>query len=152
MGAGQFPAGLGPAGEDPVAQASRASNNSPPNAAYLDLKARNLLLNADGSTASMHPVDQAAQWSFLIRRGTLQADPRVGHTFFDAPALTGAAKLNDLRLRARDAFPFSRLIANRDVEFIDIQLADPKKGETGIGVFYRNLRLDATKTQTAIVT
>lgn len=149
MGAGDFCAGEGDAGEDPVSDASPAVNNTPPAAAYLDLATKNFRLNEDGSTAEMHPVDQAAQWSFLNRQGTLHADTRVGHTFFQAPPLTGEAKLNDLRRRAREAFPFSKLIAQRDVEFIDVVLADPKKGETGIAVLYRNLRLDPTKTQTA---
>lgn len=149
MGAGDFDAGDGDAGEDPVAAASPAVNNAPVPAAYLDLATKNYRLNDDGSSVAMHPVDQAAQWTFLNRQGSLQGDARVGHTFFQAPPLTGEAKLNDLRRRAREAFPFSKLIAQGDVQFIDVALADPKKGETGIAVLYRNLRLDPTQTQTA---
>lgn len=152
MGAGDFCAGDGDAGEDPVAPPSPASDNVPPAAAYLDLGSKNFLLNADGTMASMHPVDQAVQWSFAIRRGTHKADQRIGHTFFQAPPLTGAAKQKDLEARAQDAFPFSKLIAQKDVQFIGVTVADPKKGETGIVVAYRNLRLDPTQTQTANAT
>jgi hypothetical protein len=152
MGAGAYPAGMGPAGEDPVAAPSRASANTPPAAPYLDLELRDYKLNANGTTASMHPVDQAAQWSFAIRRGTHKADARVGHTFFEAPPLTGAAKINDLSLRAQDAFPFRRLIAQGLIAFEGVQVADPKKGETGIAVHYRNLVLDPLNVQTTTVT
>jgi hypothetical protein len=152
MGAGDFGAGDGPAGEDPVAAPSPASANTPPAAPYLDLGLRNYLLNADGTTAAMHPVDQAAQWSFAVVRGTHKADPRVGHTFFSCPpGLSGAAKLNEMTLRAQDAFPFSRLIKAGQIAFEGVQIADPKKGETGIAVLYRNLVLDPLQTQTATV-
>jgi hypothetical protein len=151
MGAGAFPAGAGPAGEDPVAAHSAASANTPPAAPYLDLGLRDYRLNADGTTASMHPVDQAAQWSFMIRRGTHKADPRVGHTLFDGPPLSGAAKLNDMTLRAMDAFPFSRLIKDGKIAFEGVQLADPKKGETRIAVHYRNLAIDPLQVRTTTV-
>jgi hypothetical protein len=87
----------------------------------------------------------------MIRRGSHKADPRVGHTFFDGPPLSGAAKLNDLTLRAQDAFPFSRLIKEGKVEFVGLKIADPKKGETGIAVHYRNLVLDPLQIQTTTV-
>lgn len=151
MGAGSAPAGIGPAGEDPVAALSAPSANTPPDSPYLDLELRNYKLNANGTTANMHVVDQAAQWSFAIRRGTHKADPRVGHTFFEAPALSGQAKLNDLNLRAQDAFPFSRLISEGKIFFVGVQLADPKKGETGIAVHYRNLVADPLNVQTTTV-
>jgi len=153
MGAGDFSAGDGPAGEDPVTAPSTASANTPPPAPYLDLGLRDYRLNANGVTASMHPVDQAAQWSFAIRRGTHKVDPRVGHTFFDSPSgLSGAAKQNDLNLRALDAFPFSRFIAAGQIEFVGVQVADPKKGETGIAVHYRNLVADPLQVKTTTVT
>lgn len=153
MGAGEFSAGDGDAGEDPVAALSPASANTPPPAPYLDLGLRDYKLNADGTTAAMHPVDQAAQWSFAVRRGTHKADPRVGHTFFQSPpGLSGAAKQNDLTLRAQDAFPFSRLIKAGQIEFVGVHVADPKKGETGIAVHYRNLALDSLQIRTTTVT
>ncbi len=153
MGAGEFEAGDGGAGEDPVAAPSAASANKPPPAPYLDLGLRDYKLNADGTTAAMHPVDQAAQWSFAIRRGTHKADARVGHTFFQSPpGLSGVAKQNDMTLRALDAFPFSRLIKSGQIAFEGVQVADPKKGETGIAVHYRNLVLDPLKIQTTTVT
>jgi hypothetical protein len=151
MGAGQFAAGDGPAGEDPVAAPSAPSANDPPAAAYLDLELRNFKLNADGTFAEMHPVDQAAQWSFAIRRGTHKADRRVGHTLFDGPPLTGVAKQNDLNIRAQNAFPFSRLISEGKIAFEGVQVADPKKGETGVAVHYRNLALDPLNILTATV-
>lgn len=153
MGAGDFAAGDGPAGEDPVAEPSAASANTPPPAAYLDLGLRDFKLNADGTTASMHPVDQAAQWSFAVVRGTHKADPRVGHTFFSCPpGISGAAKQNEMTLRALDAFPFSRLVKEGKIAFEGVQLADPKKGETRIAVHYRNLVLDPLAIQTTTVT
>lgn len=152
MGAGSFPAGSGPAGEDPVAAASPASANVPPLAAYLDLGLRDFLLNADGTIASMHPVDQAVQWSFAIRRGKHKADQNVGHTFFESPpGLSGAAKVNDLSFRAQDAYPFSRLIKSGLVAFAGVDVASPKSGETGIAVRYRNLVLDPTQVLTTTV-
>lgn len=153
MGAGEFAAGDGAAGEDPVAVPSAASANTPPPAPYLDLGLRNYKLNADGTIARMHPVDQAAQWSFAVVRGTHKADPRVGHTFFKSPpGLSGEAKQNDLTLRALDAFPFSRLIKAGQIEFVSVQFVDPKKGETRIAVHYRNLVLDQLQIQTTTVT
>jgi len=153
MGAGEFGAGDGPAGEDPVAEASAASANTPPPAPYLDLGLRNYKLNDDGAIAAMHPVDQAAQWSFAVVRGSHKADLRVGHTFFSCPAgLTGEAKQNEMTLRALDAFPFSRLVKAGQIAFEGVQLADPKKGETGIAVHYRNLVADPQQIKTTTVT
>jgi hypothetical protein len=153
VGAGDFPAGDGGAGDDPAITTPRVAPNVPPAAPYLDLGLRDYKLNADGTTPSMHPVDQAAQWSFVIRRGTHKADPRVGHTFFESPpGLSAAAKLNDLNLRAQEAFPFSRFIKAGQIAFEGVQLADPKKGETGIAVHYRNLVLDPLQIRTTTVT
>jgi len=153
MGAGDFEAGEGPAGEDPVAAPSPPVSNTPPPAPYLDLGLRDYKLDADGRVAPMHPVDQAAQWSFAVRRGTHKADPRVGHTFFEAPlGLSGDAKQKDLEFRAQDAFPFSRLIKAKLIAFVGVQFADPKKGETGIAVLYRNLVSNPLAIQSTTVT
>ena len=151
MGAGEFAAGDGGAGEDPVAAASPAVNLQPPAAAFLDLATRNLRVNQDGSYAVMHPADQAAQLSFMVRRGTLSSSPNIGHTFFEAPPLSGAAKQKDLDLRAQDAFPFRQLVAAKVLAFEGVEVQTPKFGETRIAIHYRNLVLDPTKTQTAFV-
>ena len=151
MGAGSFGAGSGPAGLDPVAITSPVTATLTPAAPYLDLKLKNFKLNADGSFAAQHPVDQAVQWSFAIRRGTHKADARIGHTLFDGPRLTGDAQLKDLTQRAADAFPFSVLLEKKQVAFEGVQVVNPKNGETDLAVHYRNLVLDPTQRLTASV-
>jgi hypothetical protein len=128
-------------------------NNTPPPAPYLDLGLRDYKLTADGKVEAMHPVDQAAQWSFAVRRGTHKADARIGHTFFEVPpGLSGDAKQKELELRAQDAFPFSRFIKAGQIAFVGVQVADPKKGETGIAVLYRNLVANPLAIQSTTVT
>jgi hypothetical protein len=81
MGAGNFPAGTGFAGLDPVAPYSPSPQaGSPPEAMVFDLTTRQWVINDDGTMASQHPVDQEVQLALGIEFGKIPCVPADGNT------------------------------------------------------------------------
>jgi hypothetical protein len=146
-----YPFGVGPFGEDPVQTSDPAVQQTPPAAIYLDLGTQDAKVE-DGLWTSMHPVDQAVQLSFGVRRGTLRSAPDVGHQF-DLIRVIGNTRFEgDVRAATRDAFPFSRLVTDGSITHLDTVIQRGKSGEFRVLVSYVNNKLPRSpgqKPQTA---
>ncbi len=78
MGAGAFPAGLGPAGADPVYVAGPVVPPVMPRALKFDPQTRRFIQNADGSMADVHPVDQQVVFVIFFEKGSIPSQPTLG--------------------------------------------------------------------------
>lgn len=149
MGAGDFPAGVGPAGFDPVAFVSPALQFTPPLAALFDLGTRTFPFMTDGSgrLQSVHPVDQQVNLALGLIEGTVTSVKDLGASF----ARLQRASLADLQkegaLMANRAL--ARLISNNDIEVREVTATRPIPGRVYIAVNYVNLRLQGTATRSA---
>ena len=132
--------GVGPFGEDPVQTSDPAVQNTPPASIYLDLGTQDARVEG-GLWASMHPVDQAVQLSFGVRRGTLRSAPNVGHELNEIRVLGNARFEGDVRAAARDAFPFARLVDDGSITHLATEVQRGKAGEFKVLVSYINNQL-----------
>jgi hypothetical protein len=146
VGAGSFPAGFGPAGVDPVVASEPSGPFTPPAAIYIDLGTADAKVVA-GVWQSMHPVDQAVQLSFGVRRGTIRSAPNVGHEFDKIRVIGNVRFEGDVRAAARDAFPFSKLVDNGSITHLDTMIQRGKTGEFKVLVSYINNKLPRTPQQ-----
>src|SRR5258706_11011806 len=83
MGAGDSPAGVGPAGFDPPLPLPPPTAFSPPQAALFDLATRMFPLMTDGSgrLREVHPIDQAVALGLGLVQGTIGSAPEIGAKF-----------------------------------------------------------------------
>jgi len=136
-GAGSFPAGMGPAGADPV-------QSSPPRAPInlgamrYEGSTRGWVQDSTGQYVKLHPVEQAVALSMCTRKGSLKSNPRVGNTLFEIEYLGGDDLAKDVEDRVRNAYPLSVLVAAGDVEIVRIE-HDETNG-LFVALYFRNLR------------
>jgi hypothetical protein len=148
MGAGDFEAGAGPAGEDPVVEQTPYQPIKPPAAIYLDLATRDSRLDSNGNWDAMDTTEQQVVISFAYFKGTVKSAPNVGNDFNQLPRNRGAALIPDALRIASEAFPFSDLIAKGYASLEGVIVQSPKWGEARIAVQWRNLRKDPNQVVT----
>ncbi len=140
MGAGDFEAGLGLAGEDPLPELSPARNVTPPDALWFDGATADFLLE-NGLYRSLHPVDQAVALALCIRQNTLGSAPNTGNLLRTIRKLgpTTAATADTM---VRNAL--SSLVLNGDIEIREVQVQTrTPQGALLVAVTYKNLRKTA---------
>jgi hypothetical protein len=144
-GAGQFPAGSGPAGGAPITAGSLLAPRNPPAAIYLDGASKDALVDPDGFWVEMDPIDQQVVTTFTTPKGALKHAPEIGHEFMSLPRKTGTALDNELRARAARAEPFATLLSKGTVVLDAVYITRQKTGETNIVIQYRNMRKDPNR-------
>jgi len=138
MGAGDFPAGVGPAGFDPVADPS-APGSRQPAAILFDLATKRYLFNPDGTAQEIHPVDQAVAFAFGFEQGSCPSTPNVGNRIraeIRRLLPSSANKAIDLAKLA-----LKRLTDAGDIQIVAIEPSSPVRGRFIVHVDYVNLRL-----------
>lgn len=145
MGAGQFPAGIGPAGFDPVADPSPPRTTPELSALKFDGASRDWVMLADGRYEAAHPVDQKVALSLLVELGTIASATNIGSKL--KKIRPGGASM---RAQVTDAintsFPLSALLANGDVETDAIEIELTTSGYN-VAYYYFNLRIDSERTR-----
>lgn len=143
MGAGNFPAGAGPAGLDPLPPPSPPRDVSPPAALYFDGRTQGFPLDAQGRYVGIHPVDQAVALALIVRLGTLGAVPEQGAAFRDIRKITPSTGTQATDM-ARIAL--AAIVQRGDITILDIQVETRRTmGAVLIAVSYKNLRTIPTK-------
>jgi len=138
------PCGAGLCGADiPGLSAPIAPLN---NAVFYDGRTHTIVLNADGTAQTLHPVDQEVIFDLSNELGSVPNDPGRG---LDVQAIKDADDARKL-LTAQDrvnlclAGPLSR----GDIDILDVSLQDnPPAGSLGLSVTYENLRLPKSAPQ-----
>jgi len=91
MGLGAYALGAEPAGLDPVLPPSpQAGVGAPPTALKFDLTLRQWVFNANGTLASVHPVDQRVVLALGFALGKIPAAPGIGNTLRSIPRVVPA--------------------------------------------------------------
>ncbi len=151
MGAAQYPAGNGPAGEDPLPALTAPRNVQPPAALLFDGASRAFPLDANGLYRAIHPVDQRVALALLIALGTVGSAPSLGSSL---RAIRRIVPTTPTDARNRIDVALSDLVAARDIEVTKVEV-ETRRAPTGsllVAVSYRNLRLSAlSSTPTRIV-
>jgi hypothetical protein len=142
MALGDYPAGEGPAGFDPVMASSRVAPVVP-KALYIDLEKRTVLYDANGYAKAMHPVDQTMAICCGIKKGTLTSSPDDG---LDVDRILQAS-LASRQSVAEDAVNVAAAgpIGRGDVTIRRV-LASTGTGQISLIVDYRNNRTAVIRT------
>ena len=150
MGAGNFAAGQGFGGADPVLDPSLPPVFRFPDAIHPLIETGSFKLEQrvelSGLTwASIHPVDQAVILAFMIRRGTYAPAPEIGATFREITRISGQPLIEEVKAAVRVARPFSDMVSQKFVEHVGTKVENPKRGEFRVAIEYRNLRVLAER-------
>lgn len=140
LGLGWFPAGIGPAGYDPVVPPDAPRNVRPPAALRLDGASRDYVLDADGFYAESHPVDQKVGLALLVSRGAIAAVPDLGNRLRTIRRVSAAVAETLARQHIREAL--ADLISGKSIEIESIVIDTAVAGRLLFSVAYRNLELD----------
>jgi len=147
MGAGNFPAGFGPAGLDPLPDPVPPRSVTPPAALRYDGATKDFPLDANGHYLGIHPVDQAVALALLIGLGTISSARNTGAAFRQIKRITPStvAQATDMANAA-----LKDLVRAKKIEILDISVETRvPPGATLVAVSYTNL---VTKKRATITT
>jgi hypothetical protein len=140
LGLGWFPAGIGPAGYDPVVPADAPRNVRPPAALRLDGATRDYVLGEDGFYEESHPVDQKVALAILVSRGAIAAVPDLGNRLRTIRRVSRTVAETLVRQHIREAL--AELIRGKSIEIESIVIDTAVAGRLLFSIAYRNLDLD----------
>lgn len=146
LGLGWFPAGVGPAGYDPVIPPDAPRRVRPPVALRYDGATRDFVLRADGFYAEIHPVDQKVSLAMCISRGAVAAVPGLGNKLRTIRRTTAAVATTLAKQYVREAL--ADLLAAKSIALKDVTVQADVPGRLLVFVLYHNLELDETTTNT----
>ena len=138
-GVGWFPAGIGPAGYDPVIPPDAPRDVRPPAALQFDGQTRDFPLNATGFYKESHPVDQRVALALSISRGAIAAAPDVGNKLRTIRRVSPAVAETLAKQYIREALADLTAAKSIRVDQIKIDLSVP--GRLMFAVTYLNLEL-----------
>jgi hypothetical protein len=142
MGFGEEAFGEVPFGLSPQAQPARRV--VPAFQAYdIDVRARDIPIDANGFYKSIHPVDHRVRLNLLIGLGVVPADQSVGSTLFSMPFDTDENMTADGNRRVRNAL--RQLIDDGDIQIDSLTVSgsamSSAPGRLVFLLVYKNLRL-----------
>jgi len=147
MGAGAFPAGVGPAGADPLPVpfgATPPRNRTPPAALLFDGASQDFLLDpATGLYREINPVDQQVALALLVNLGSITSAPEVGAPFRSILRITPSTKTEATRM-AQDAL--ADLVQQQLIQVVTVEVDVYFEGGFAVAVQYRNLVTQQTPT------
>lgn len=144
MGAGDFPAGFGPCGMDPLPPPVPPRAVTPPAALRFDGATKDFLLDAEGHYLAIHPVDQAVALALLVGLGTAPSAPAVGAAFRQIKRITPSTKVQATNMATAALAALVRA-GKVGVLSIAVEVRLPQ-GATLIAVTYQNLLTKKTPT------
>lgn len=141
MGAGNFRAGAGIAGVNPVIRTAPLLPLVTPRAIFYDPSVRNYDPSvSDGQGGGIHPIDQIVATRLTIEQGTSASNPTLGMRV--RARFNGAAPDQHQAIAQQEVqIALADLLAAGDVLVLSVVLAtDPSNGAQGITVNYQNMR------------
>lgn len=138
MGAGAHPAGLGPAGANPFAEAPLPRNVSLPTAILFDGQSGDYLLDANGRYQSLHPVSQRVALKLLVKFGAIASSPKTGAAFSVIKRGTPAQREAQARQIVNDTLKAD--IAAGDIRLVRTDVDTSNRYATLVAVYFVNLR------------
>lgn len=154
MGAGNFPAGVGPAGLDPVYVATPTTPGTFPTALAFDPGLRGYVQNADGTMKSIDPVDAEVALLLGIEQGSIPSAATLGQKLRAVLTRTPPSKQKAIATQEvlRVLGPLLNA-ASPTIALINVAVdsSGAKRGAISIGITYQNLTLRGSKPQTVQV-
>lgn len=152
MGAGNFPAGTGfgeKAGLDPIYVPTPTVRRALPQALVFDPGARAYVQNADGTMASIDPVDSEVALLLGIEFGSIPSAATFGQKLRAVLTRTPPARQQAIATQEVSRV-LGRLMASGAINLISVAVdsSGAKRGAISIGVTYQNLTLQGSKPQT----
>lgn len=143
MPIGDFPAGEGPLGVDPVAAPSApVAIRKPPAAIEFNPLTGRFTMLDDGRFVEVHPVDQMVSIALGKTSGAWKSAPGAGHTLDKLPSMADPSFEASARDRLRLALrvPLARGDIRIDSITINPITDGPMRGRTEFVIAYFNLR------------
>ena len=137
MPAGDYPAGAGPAGFDPVSDPLARRVFRGPAAMAYDGASRDWPLTPQNNYRSVHPVDQMMALSVLVRKGSIASAPIVGSTLHEIAYLNEKLE-GDVADRVKTSEPAATLLKGGRAAIKQIQVERTRSGFKTV-VSYVNL-------------
>jgi hypothetical protein len=148
MGAGDYEAGSGPAGSDPVVSTGPSIAKRYP-VPIFDPATKDFTLNSDGQYASTHPVDQAVALALGIQLGKVTSDVALGNSLKEIVKAGAPTLQSNVETRIRVAL--KTLLDAGDIELGTITVETAQFGGFAVAVPYRNLRVLSDQQRKALV-
>jgi hypothetical protein len=146
MGAGDFPAGVGPAGIDPPAAPTPPRSVVPPHALLFDGATRDVPLDDQGHYEGVHPVDHRVALALFIALGSIPSGPDVGNTLGDVLIQDPDPLQQDVQTRVQAALQDD--IDAQNIDLVEVDASAGPRWRLSVRVVYRNLRLPDTPLRT----
>jgi hypothetical protein len=144
MGAGDYAAGDGPAGDDVTAAVGPPRAVTLPAAIQYDGATGDYPLDANGRYISLHPVSQRVALKLLLRQGSIASAPDVGSGFAAIGRGSSAAREDQARKIVKTTLKSD--IDAGDIELVRVDV-DTKTSAfaTLVAVYFMNLRDTSAK-------
>jgi hypothetical protein len=142
MGAGLWPAGVGPCGFDPVQYVGSQATKPPPQALIFTAgtgSGGSFVQNADGTMAATDSVDAAVCLMMGIEYGSIPSAPTTGNKY--RRVLNRIPKASLLAAAQTETLRWAALIGPTRIQILQV-IVDAtywKLGSTRVGVTYLNL-------------
>lgn len=149
MPLGDFPAGEGPLGFDPVAPLVPPRRARPPASLLFDGATRDFPLDKDGFYREIHSVDQRVALALLVTEGTIASASELGSRLRRIDRVPRGVMKSTAINHVRRAL--SALVAERSIRIDAIEVETPADGTLLVAVTYANLHLRGNEARTARV-
>ncbi|MBA2687504.1 MAG: hypothetical protein H0U64_05340 [Gemmatimonadaceae bacterium] len=143
MSAGLFPAGIQPAGADPI-QTGYSTKPKRPTAMRYEGATRDWALDELDNYKAVTPTEQAVVLSICVRQGDIKSSPKTGSTLQEIVYLGGEDLGADIRDRVLTSNPLARLIADGQAEVTDIRHEETPSGFK-VAVYFKDLTADKSR-------
>jgi hypothetical protein len=144
MPTGVFPAGLGPAGADPV-QTGVTLPRKLPKAIRYEGATRDFPLDAMGHYQAVTPVEQGFALGLCVKQGDIKSSPTTGNTLHEIVYVGDPDLDADVRDRIVNANPIKRYLDEGQAEIVRIDVQVTPNGFLA-AVYFRDLTGDKNKT------
>lgn len=138
MGAGAFPAGVGPAGQDPVLPPPSRLVLAPQGAPVFQLSNKQFVQQSDGTLLTGDEVDQAVLFAIGFPLGVVSSAPTVGNRL----GLQGRVDPSRLVQTVTDEVRgrLDSLISSGYIIVTGLTVVTPARGQNFVAVSYWNKR------------
>lgn len=144
MTTGVYPAGIGPAGADPVTTTVTPKPQRPTAIRYEGAVRDWTIYDNTGGYQAVTPVEQAVVLSLCVRQGQISSSPTTGHTINEIETLDETTIDADVSDRVRRSNPLARLVRDGEalIKKIDVQIVS---NQLRVAVYFADLTRDKNR-------
>lgn len=139
-----YPAGIEPAGADPIVAGVSIRAKRPTAIRYEGAVRDWTIYDGTGGYQAVTPVEQGVVLSLCVRQGQITSSPLTGHTLNDIETLDPQTIDADASDRVRLSNPLARLVRDGQAEIkkIDVQIV---ANQLRVALYFADLTRDRTR-------